>query len=313
MERHYAIWRCVTYCSFMTTSAHASGRRLDPTLLRIVLRSRLREARLHAGQTQQEVATALRWSSSKVIRIETGQVGLAWTDLQALVRQYELPDDEAEEIFEIAKQSWGKAWYDNYENLLSAGYRQYLGYEWSASHLRQFHPVLIPGLLQIEEYALSVLVNGNGYSPVEASLRWEARKERQKVHELSDPPRMEFVVDEAAVRRLVGGEDVMRRQLEALLDFARYPHVTIQIVPFSRGSYLGQMGSFVLIELDSPNLSDYVVHLEGQSEATLLDDQSNAWSFLDTFTSLQRAATRPDELATVLEAVQATGISNLTP
>jgi hypothetical protein len=69
------------------------------------------------------------------------------------------------------------------KNLLSAGFRQYLGYEWSASHLRQFHPMLVPGLLQTEEYALSVLVHGNGYSAPEAALRWEARKERQKVHE----------------------------------------------------------------------------------------------------------------------------------
>ncbi len=297
----------------MTTSAHTPNKRLDPTLLRIVVRSRLREARARAGQTQQQVATALRWSSSKVIRIEAGQVGLAWTDLQALVRQYELPDDEAEEIFEIAKQSWGKAWYDNYENLLSAGFRQYLGYEWSAARLRQFHPLVIPGLLQTEEYALSVLIHGNGYSPAEAALRWEARKERQKVHELPTPPRMEFVVDEAAVRRQVGGEDVMRRQLDTLLDLARHPHLTIQIVPFTAGSYLGQKGEFTLIELDSPDLSNYVVHLESQGEATLLDDQSNAGAFLDTFADLQRAATHPDQLAAALETVRASGFTPLTP
>jgi transcriptional regulator with XRE-family HTH domain len=297
----------------MTSPAQAPGRRLDPTLLRIALRARLREARLRAGQTQQQVAATLRWSSSKLIRIEAGQVGLSWTDLQALVRQYAFPDDEADEIFAIAKQSWGKAWYDNYENLLSAGFRQYLGYEWSASHLRQFHPSLIPGLLQVEEYALEVLVDGNGYSAPEAALRWEARKERQKVHELSNPPRMEFVVDEAALRRLVGGEDVMRRQIDALVGFARHPHVTIQIVPFHAGAYLGQMGQFTLVELDSPDLSNYVVHLESQGEATLLDDQSNAGEFLDTFSTLQRRATHPDQLTAALATIQASSLTLSAP
>jgi transcriptional regulator with XRE-family HTH domain len=275
--------------------------RQDPAVQRRRLRAELKKAREAAGKTQKDVAQAMEWSPSKVIRIESGVVGISTNDLKALLSHYGLKDKgQINGLVELARGSKEESWYDRHEAVLSPGFRDYLAYEASASIIRQFEPILIPGLLQTEEYARAVLKGAYRLDPARVDRLWAVRAQRQELHDLDDPPQMFFILDEPALRRWVGGPRVMRRQLERLKDFAVAPHVTIQILPFTLGAHAGMTGPFIVLEFASPGLDD-IVHLESAGEATLRDKPETTAKYLETFWALEELALSPDEVPAFLD------------
>ena len=275
----------------------------DPTVQRRRLRAELRKARDAALRKQAEVAAAMEWSPSKLMRIESGQVSISTNDLRALLTYYGVKDKvQVNRLVDLARSTRGASFYDQYSDVLKQGFKEYLAYEASASVVRQYEPVLLPGLLQTEEYGRAILEQAIGWGSELADKAWAVRQHRQEIHDRDAPPDMLFVIDEAAVRRNVGKGHTMLHQLERLREHAEQPHVSLQVLPFSRGAHPGMTGSFVMLEFADATLDD-MVHLESVNEITIRDDTDVISRYLDKFHQLEELALSPEESTVLLEKI----------
>lgn len=235
----------------------------SPVVHRRRLRAELRRARQDAGLTQEQVAEAMDWSLSKVIRIEAGSVGISTNDLKALLRHYHVLDaDRTDELVALARAARERAWWSVYRDVAPAGLLQLIGYETAASITRNFETLLVPGLLQTEEYARAVIRQWEEGAPAErVDSLVEIRMRRQELLDRADPPLLFFILDEAVVRRLIGGKSIMRRQIRRLVEAAARPNITMELVPFTAGAHPGLKGPFVVLEFPDP-ADDDVLYLE---------------------------------------------------
>jgi transcriptional regulator with XRE-family HTH domain len=274
----------------------------DPSVQRRRLRSELRKLREVAGLKQGEVAKAMDWSPSKLIRIEGGQVSISTNDLRALLTHYNVKDSRrATSLIELAKSSRGTSFYDQYLSVLKPGFREYLAYEGTASVIRQYDPVYVSGLLQTEEYARAILKFAAGFDEEQAERAWIVREHRQEIHDRDDPPEMHVIVDESVLRRRVGHRDrTMIRQLERLKEYGAQPHVTLRVLPFAVGAHPGMQGNFILLEFAEADL-DEVVHIETVEDITIKDDAELIARYLDRFEDLERLAMSPEDSVVFLD------------
>jgi hypothetical protein len=250
------------------------------------------------------------WSLSKLIRIESGAVNVSTTDLKALLQHYGITDQAKVDSFvEMAKASRDRrAWWGEYRESTSQQFVNYLAYENSASVIRQFEPLLIPGLLQDEDYAREVLgayrASASDQSASDQRMKkWlELRMRRQQeLFERPEPPAMQFVLDEAALHRWVGGRDVARRQLHRLKTEAMRENVTIQVVPFSAGAHPGIKGPFVILEF--PDYDPDVLYQENvRGDMIQRDDQEEISTYHEWFEQLRTLA-RETDLETIIDKV----------
>lgn len=274
----------------------------DPTVQRRLLRNELRRARNVAGLKQADVAKAMDWSPSKLIRIESGQVSISSNDLRALLSHYDVKDKtRVTTLLELAKSSRNSSFYDQFAPNLKDGFRDYLAYEASATVIRQYEPIMISGLLQTEEYARAILEYAYGVGAAEADRLWSVRQHRQELHDRENPPEMRFVVDEAAIaRRVKRTGKTMQRQIERLREYADEPHVVLQVLPFTAGANAGMAGSFILLEFDDPNLDD-LVHLESVAQVTIKDDSELIAEYGDRYQKLEELSLSEEDSKTFLE------------
>jgi len=261
----------------------------DPAALRRRLRTELRRARDDAQKTQRDVAEALFWSPSKVIRIESGQTGVSVTDLKALLDFYGVQDDaKVAELVDMARRSRKQPW-SQYRDVVTAEGATYYGYEASASIVRQFEPLLIPGLLQTPAYMKALLEGVFQEDERTIARRVEARIERQKLLDREDVRELIFIVDEAAVRHVVGGPQAMAEQLEHIAELADRPDVTFRVIPFSVGGYIGLRGPFSLLQFPGQDDAD-VVYLEGLENAFFHDNDERTGQYRHVFRDLEEKA-----------------------
>jgi transcriptional regulator with XRE-family HTH domain len=272
----------------------------DAPVQRRRLRSQLRRARQEAGLPQREVAQALEWSLSKLIRIEAGAVGISTTDLRALLQHYGINDpDMVGHFLSLARASREqRGWWTTYRDLVSGPFLTFLGYENTASALLMFQPLVIPGLLQDERYARA-LYRSSHQSATDKRIEElvELRMRRQEeLFERPDPPEMVFVIDEAALHRWVGGRDVMRHQLKHLKDEALRDNVTIEVVPFTAGSHPGLFGPFVILEFADERDEDilFLENVRGDGGDIFRDEQTEIAPYRETFAQLRDLAHRID-------------------
>jgi transcriptional regulator with XRE-family HTH domain len=285
------------------------GETPDPTVQRRRLRHVLRRARTDAGFTQREVAEALDWSPSKLLRIENGKVGISTTDLKALLAQYNVDDPQlVQEFVRAAHESRHQAW-DAYKDVLVPEFVTYLAYESSASVILTCEPTVVPGLLQTEEYMRSLsgaLTNGDYPSEV-LDRQVKARLKRQELLDQKNPPKMFFVLDEAAIRRRVGSEAgnpaVMRHQLEKLKTLGERPHITIQILPFSVGAHHGMRGSFVILKFPDPQDGPLLFQESSRGTFVSRDSPDETERYLSTFWDLETRATQGSESNAFIDKV----------
>ena len=226
----------------------------------------LRRIRKNAGMTQEQVAAAMEWSLSKLIRIEGGGVSISVSDLKSLLTLYQIADEgHVEELVALARAARQRSWFTAFRDITSPQYVTFVGYEAAASTIRQFEPTLIPGQLQTEEYARAVTLE---YAADRVDKLVEIRIRRQEL--LEEPRRLFFfILDEAAIRRQVGAPTnpgIMRRQLRKLIETARQPNITIEIVPFSAGVHPGMKGPFTVLEF--PGDDEDVLYLENARGGT---------------------------------------------
>jgi hypothetical protein len=234
------------------------------------------------------------WSLSKLIRIENGSVGISLNDLKAILGHYKITDEgRVAELIALSRGARERSWWNAYRDL-SPRLVQLIEYESASFIIRNFQPMVIPGLLQTEEYATAMIRN---YSPQateqEVKTAIEIRMKRQQILQQREMPLMFFIMDEAAVRRLVSGQEAMRRQIERLLDESAKPAVTIEVVPFTAGAHPGMQGSFMLFEFPDAE-DDDALYLDGPSEIRLnRDDTEEISNFRDRFEVLRKLSLGP--------------------
>jgi transcriptional regulator with XRE-family HTH domain len=272
----------------------------NPTSQLRRLRTELRQRRDAVRLTQREVAEALDWSPSKLIRIERGPVGISVTDVRALLQHYRVTDErQVDMLVDLARASKKPAWWHQYRDHYPAGFVTFLGLEASAVRVRQFQGLMIPGLLQHPDYIRALMTRA---SDVERDVR--IRTTRQNLIDV-DGPEMSFVLDESVLHRIIGSPQIMRTQLHRLVELQAEPNVTIQVLPFSIGVHPGMKGSFTILEL-SDEQDDYALQLEQPVEDRLIEDTSDGTrEYVRLFQELTQIALSPDKSVALIERVVA--------
>jgi transcriptional regulator with XRE-family HTH domain len=267
----------------------------NPLVERRRVRDELRQARQDAGLTQEAVAEQMDWSMSKIIRIETGAVGISTNDLTALLRLYKVKDPQRiKDLITRGRAGRKPTWYSKYRQILSPVYSQYIEYETAASIIRSYEEILVPGLLQTEEYATSIIRQYSRDSTARAVKSLvEVRTRRQELLlGRSNPPLLFFIVDEAVISRLLGEEHLREAQLKKLISMADRPEITIEMVPFAVGLHRGMSDTFSILEF--PGSSEDVLYFEGVRESIFTRDASEEVSaYREIFEDLRRISLGP--------------------
>ncbi|MFI5953427.1 helix-turn-helix domain-containing protein [Cryptosporangium sp. NPDC051539] len=225
-----------------------------PAVMRRRLRIQLRRMRENLDLTQRAAADAMDWSLSKLIRIEAGMVNISTNDLRALLGYYGVDDvPEVDDKVEVARVARTKSLWSPYRDIVSSDYVDYLEYESSAKTVRVFQNTYVPGLLQTEEYAQEVLKVATDNDLNRVGQLWELRRMRQDRLLRDNGPTLQFVLDEAVIRRSAAGPEKMARQLEHLLAVNTRPNVTIRIVPFTEGIYPLMEAPYYHLEFNHPD------------------------------------------------------------
>jgi len=274
----------------------------SPVVQRRRLRAELRNARQEAGLTQEQVATVMDWSLSKVIRIEAGSANISANDLGALLRHYQIIDpDRTNELMALARMARERSWWSGYREIAPVGLLHLIEYETVASIMRHFEPLLVPGLLQTEEYARAVIKEFQRRAPAgRVDTLVEIRMRRQELLDRTDPPLLFFILDESIVHRLIGGKAVMRRQVHRLIETLSKPNITIEIVPFSAGAHPGLKGSFMALEFPDPS-DDDVLYLESaRGDLISRDVPEEALAYREIFAQLRTMSLGPEGSAAYL-------------
>lgn len=276
----------------------------SPALQRRRLRAELRRARLDAGLTQEAVAAAMGWSLSKLIRIENGSVALSVDDLGALAQHYGVTDQgRVAELVALSRAAGERSWWSGYEGI-PVPLRRLIEYEDQASASRHYQDLVVPGLLQTSDYIRASTRQLAPDMPAgQVDLVDEVRLKRQELLSRTHAPQMFFVLDEAVIRRNVGGNDVMRRQLQQLVATADMPHVAIEVVPFAAGLVPGLQAPFVIHEFADAS-SDDVLYLESpRGDLLSRDDADEILSYREDFERMRRASLGPGRTVDFLHAV----------
>jgi transcriptional regulator with XRE-family HTH domain len=276
-----------------------------PTASRRRLRTALRAAREKAELTQEFVAEAMDWSLSKLIRIETGRVSISTNDVRALLTLYRIDGSaEADELIALARVARQKPWWQDSRAAIPAHYAQYIGLEAEASAMRCFQSSVVPGLAQTRDYARAVVTNRTPgqIRPDELDTRVDVRMRRK--HEIlgrDEPPEFDIILDEAVLRRAIGGANVHREQLEHLVALAASPTITIQVVPFSAGA-MTAAGSFVILQFPD-EADDDVVYLESALLENFIERPMETAPYHSEFKWLSSIALSPIDSLSFIEKV----------
>lgn len=278
----------------------------SPLVQRRRLRTELRKARSAVDLTQEQVAHEMDWSLSKIIRIETGAVGISTNDLRALLTLYNIDDPRRiHELVELARASRQPSWWNKYRETISPQYFQLIGYVEAAAVIRTYEPLLIPGLLQTAEYADTILrKHADADTPVDLiQKRIEIRLLRQQLFERAAAPTMIFVFDEAVIQRLTGERDIVRGQLDRLIQLAARPNITIEVIPFTAGLHRGMLESFIAVEFPEPEDSD-VLYRETSSETIISrDDAEEISGYREVFEELRGVSLSAEDTLDLLKSL----------
>src|SRR5215469_7686914 len=264
----------------------------SPLVQRRRLRAELKKARQESGLTQEQVAGEMDWSLSKIIRIESASSGISANDLKALLQLYGVKDKgQVDSLVALARAARERSWWSAYRDVAPQPLLQLIEYESAAHVIRQFETMFVPGILQTEDYARAVIDNyyEEGITSDQLRALVELRTRRQDLIDAENPPSFHFILDEAAVHRIVGGSSVMRRQLRRLIEVAGKPNITLEVIPFSAGLHPGMRGPFEIIEFADPSDSD-IVYLESSRGDVFSDVPEETSKYREDFAKLGKAS-----------------------
>jgi hypothetical protein len=247
-------------------NASAGEQNIGPTARRMILGSQLRRLREEAGITRQQAGYNIRGSESKISRLELGRVGFKERDVTDLLTMYGVEDSTERQTFlDMVKQSNEPGWWRRFGDTMPNWFTDLVGLEEAAARIQIWEPIYVSGLLQIEPYARAIFSHGRPEMADERVDQLVAlRMRRQKMFSRPDAPRVWMVLDESVLYRPIGGMKVLKEQIEYLLEMSALPHVSVQVLPYSR-SGLSAEHAFSLLRFGEPELPNiaYVEYLTG--------------------------------------------------
>lgn len=276
----------------------------SPSLRRRRLAAELRRLRDQSGLSVSDVADKLDWPASRISRIETRQLGMTSADLRKILDVYGVDDDAfRDRLAEMARRANERGWWQSYpRQVIPADYGDLITVEAEAASIRTYQPELVPGLLQTAGYARAVIRSSRkSDTAADVDRRVEVRLERQHILTRSQPPppRVHVILNEAVLRRRVGGPEGMREQLDYLMVERDPPNVTIQVLPFEAGAHPAMVGPFLMMNfLDPSDLG--VVHLEHPTTSLFLETPEELRTYEEIWEDIQGSAYSPDDTRTFL-------------
>ncbi|GLY78452.1 helix-turn-helix domain-containing protein [Actinoallomurus iriomotensis] len=291
--------------------AETTGAQLDeadrphgPTATRMVLGSLLRRLRESRGISRERAGEAIRASQSKISRLELGRTGFKLRDVADLCALYEVTDEaERATLLDLTRQANTPGWWHEYADVTPPWFEPYLGLEQAASVIRAYEVQFVPGLLQTPDYARAVIRLGHEDAlRAETERRLALRMRRQEILRRPHPPYLWTVIDEAALRRPIGGREVMAAQLRHLIDMCEPAHVTIQLMPFRSAGHAAAGGPVTLLRMPEHQLPD-VVYLEQLTSALYPDRREDVDRYLDVLNRLVTQAEPPDATPRLLREI----------
>jgi hypothetical protein len=277
-----------------------------PTVLRMLLGAHLRRLREKKGVSREDAGWEIRSSESKISRMELGRVSFKGRDVEDLLTLYGVLDTgERNRLLALAKEANNPGWWHRYGDVLPGWFQSYLGLEAAASMIRSYEVQFVPGLLQTEEYAQAVVLLGHaGAAPEDVERRVQLRMERQRVLLQARGPQLWAVLDEAVLRRPIGGAAVMRNQIRALIRATELPSVRLQIIPFHFGGHAAAGGAFTILRFPERDLSD-VVYVEQLNSALYLDKRDEVDQYAAAMERLCIEAEPPGRTRDILREILA--------
>lgn len=274
----------------------------SPTVRRRQLAAELKRLRLAAGLTIEQVADQLEWSQGKVSKIENAHVSVLPRDVRHLLTVYGIQDGaERDALVTLATQSRQRGWWQQYGAAVPPWFETYVGIENAASHVAAYQSEYVHGLVQTHDYAVAVhraaMMNVSGE---EIERQVTVRMERQARLTEPDAPELWIVLNEAVIRRIVGGRQVMHEQLVKLIEATEMPNVTLQVLPFAAGAHPAMDSAFSLVEFDAPAGSS-VVYLEYPTGSLYLEKLDEVARYRLVVSHLQAISLSPEESRRMLE------------
>jgi transcriptional regulator with XRE-family HTH domain len=276
----------------------------SPTVRRRRLASELRALREAAKLTCEEVAEHLECSASKISRVETGRVSVSPRDVRDMLALYGVDPQQLDSLVQLARESRQKGWWHAYSDTMQPRFATYIGLEDAAAEIRTYEVNLIPGLLQTEDYARTVINAGNLTGTQEDVERRVALRMARQPMLLSgsNPPQFWAVLDEGVLHRTVGGSGLMHLQLDHLLEIADMPNVAVQVIPFTAGAHPGMGKPFVILSFPERADPD-VVYLEDLTSTLYLEDVDEIDRYNVLFNHLRATALSFEESAALITSV----------
>jgi transcriptional regulator with XRE-family HTH domain len=285
--------------------ARNSNPEQNPTLRGRRLAVELMRRREASGLSREEAARRLEWSTSTIFRIETGRSRPQPGNVRVLLDLYGVTGSERDGLIQLAREARQPGWWHSFRDVLPNPYEVYIGLEGGAASIRNFEPVVVPGLLQTEDYARATFKGGpRELERDEIERRVEVRRARQQILTRADRPRLWAVIDEAVIHRLVGDPAVMRAQLGHLIDTAEQGKTTVQVVPFRAGAHAGTTGPFVILDFPEPT-DPAVVYVETLAGDIYLEERADVNRYTIAFDRLLAAALHPDDSVRLIQQVAA--------
>lgn len=269
-------------------------RAAGPTVLRMLVGAHLRRFREAAGISTEDAGYEIRASHSKISRMELGRVGFKERDVADLLTLYGVTDPARREpLLELAEYANLPGWWQEYGDVVPGWFEPYLGLEQGAEVVRVFEVQDVPELLQTAGYARALISARYPHAPAaEIERRVEVRMLRRRVFDRPEPLKLWAILDEAALRRVVGGPETMREQIRHLIEMAGRPNITVQVLPFAVGGHAAEGGPMTLLRFAEPDLPD-VVYLEQLTGALYPDRPSVIVYYRDVLNRLGVQAEPP--------------------
>ena len=265
-----------------------------PVVVRLLLGAQLRRLRESCGITREDAGYQIRASRSKISRLEHGRVGCKERDIADLLAFYGAPGRQRETLLTLARQANGPGWWAPYREVVAGWFESYVGLEQAAALIRTYEVQFVPGLLQTADYARAVMMLGHpDASAGQIELRVGLRLARQQLLSAPGPATLWAVVDEAALRRPLGGPQVMRAQLQHLIAISERPNMVVQILPLRCGGHAAAGGAFTILRFADPDLAD-VVYLEQLTSALYLGKREDTDRYMQVMDCLSAQAEPPE-------------------
>jgi Domain of unknown function (DUF5753)/Helix-turn-helix domain len=272
----------------------------DSAVLKILLGAQLRRLRALAGVSRDDAGYHIRASGSKISRLELGRVSFKDRDVADLLDFYGVGGEQKDQLLQLAREANEPPWWQKYRDVVPDWFQVYVGLEEAAALIRIYEVQFVPGLLQTEEYARAVVMHDMpSLRPEEIDSRVAVRMGRQKLFSRENPPRLWAIVDEAALRRPIGGRDVLAGQINRLIDATSEPNITLQVIPFRHGGHAAEGGAFTIMRFPEFDLPD-MVYMEYHTGANYIDKPEDVELYSAVMQRLSVAGTSPEKSRDIL-------------